>query len=197
MKLSRTVVMIALILMIGVMVCLAVSPKAAVAASALTAVAGMSFAAYHNIGAYIAAVDTGVAFNSVAAGANDNAEKAGVIIDRTLHGNALSASLIIQYVATLTDAKKLNVGYRIEHGDDAALADTADLIKVLPAAGTVLNAPAGGGAASGVTKVDLDLGGAKRYLRVNVTADLSAVGADVAVAAEVLAMGGEQVLPAV
>jgi hypothetical protein len=149
----------------------------------------------HNIGAFIAAVNTGVAYNSVAAGSNDNTEKAGAIIDRAAHKTPLSMSLLIQYLAVLAATKTIKVGYRIEHGNDSALADTADFASLTPA--VAATGGAGGSTESGVVKFDIDLGGAKRYLRINVTTDLSATSADTANAAAVAVFGGEDVVPAV
>jgi hypothetical protein len=154
------------------------------------------FAQFHNIGSQIAAVDTGLAFNAVAGDAVDNVEQAGVIIDRTLHGEALSASLIAQFTATLAAGKKLFLGYRIEHGDSATLADTADFAAVA-VAGNQVAVSAAGGAVHGVYKADLDLAGAKRYIRVNLTTNLDAAGVDVSCVAAALVLGGEDRAPAV
>lgn len=156
----------------------------------------MSFARFHNIGSQIAAVDSGVAFNTVAGGAADNVEQVGAIIDRTQHGAALSASLLIPYRANLAAGQSLKIGYRVEHGADAALADTSDFVKVLPAANQVANSVAGG-VVTGVVKVDLDLAGAKRYIRVDVTSDLSAAGVDTSVLSVALVLGGEDRVPSI
>jgi hypothetical protein len=149
----------------------------------------------HNIGAFIAAIDSGVDFNSVAAGSNDNTEKAGAIIDRVAHKSPLSMSLLIAYTAVLSAANTIKIGYRIEHGNDPALADTADFAALTIANAAVL--ATGAGTKTGVVKVDLDLGGAHRYLRVNITDDLSAANTDTSVCGAVVIFGGEDVVPSI
>ena len=158
----------------------------------------MNFSDFHSIGTEIAAVDTGLNYNVVAAAGSDNAEVAGVIIDRESHGMPLSGCILIGWKATLGAAATLSIGYRLEHGDAANLSDTADFAKQLCAGNVVQTASASGGTYHGVLKVDLDLAGAKRYLRLNITEDLSAANTDVAVlSASPMVFGGEQVGPAI
>jgi hypothetical protein len=151
----------------------------------------------HNIGSFLAPVDSGVIFNSIAGSTNDNSEKAGVIIDRGAHEVPLSMSLLMPFKAVLGAAATLKLGYRIEHGNDSALADTADFASVAVAGNVVATANASGQTLSGIAKADIDLGGAKRYLRINLTTDLSAANTDTSVQAAVAVFGGESVIPAV
>ncbi len=151
----------------------------------------------HNIGALVATPDAGVAFNSVAAGLNDNTEKVGVIIDREAHGLPLSMSLVAILKAVLGAGNTLSLGYRIEHGNDPALADTTNLVTLPCAGNVVLTGPVGGATLSTTVKADVDLGGAHRYIRVNVTTDLSAANTDTAVAAAAVVFGGGEWVPQV
>lgn len=152
----------------------------------------MSLAIQHNIGAFIKVL-TAYIHSLTAGAATDNVEKTGVTIDRLANGSALSAVLSLAYTATLAEGKKLGIGYTVEHGDAADMSDASDFLDV--AAATVATGGAGGSTETGVLSSDVDLAGAKRYIRLLFKADLDAANTDTATVAATVILGGADTLP--
>jgi hypothetical protein len=112
-----------------------------------------------------------------AGGTGDATEVVGQIIDRNTYGYAQSIAILIGCKAVLAANKALNIAWHLEHGDASNLSDAADYVNVGAAA--VLSSVAGG-TVRGVFGNDVDLGGAKRYIRLKYTPDLTASGTDTA-----------------
>jgi hypothetical protein len=146
-----------------------------------------------NIGATLAAAFGG-ASRAVAAGAGDATEVVGEIIDLEAIGNPESAVLLIPYSATLTEAKTLTLGCDIDHGADSALGDAAQFNAGVTAA-VVATGGTGGSTEVGVMEVNVNLTGAKRYVRAQYTPDLSHTSADIFTAGCVWVFGGFKELP--
>lgn len=115
-----------------------------------------------------------------AGGAGDATESNGVWVDREAEasGMAMSAKLIIAYEAVLADTKSLSLAVNIQ--DDAAGdgGDPADFGTAY--ANTVIVTSSGGTTERGTVELDFDLSAARRYVRSQVTPDLSASGTDTA-----------------
>jgi len=117
---------------------------------------------------------------ATAGGAGDNTEADGSYADRldTSSGIAKSAKLIIGYRATLAAAATLSLTVNIQDDADGSGAGT-DFGPAL--AKTVVATGAGGGSTeTGTVELDFDLSSAERYVRSQITPDLSAGATDTA-----------------
>jgi hypothetical protein len=154
----------------------------------------MSFAEAHNIGSRIAVVRASDNASLTAAGAGDNTQVVGQIIDRTLYNFPLSVVAVITAKAVLATTQKLTFkSVLLEHGDASNLSDAATFSA--PADADVLVDPGGGSTMRGQKEYDIDLAGAKRYLRLKFTPDLSAGSVDTAEVSSALVFGGSDTLP--
>jgi hypothetical protein len=113
-----------------------------------------------------------------AGGTGDGTEVVGQIFDRSTNGFAQSVLAAINWKAVLAATKTLSIAWHLEHGDAANLSDAADLVNV--GAAVVGTGPGGGGTVRGTFGNDIWLGGAKRYIRLKFTPDLSATSVDTA-----------------
>lgn len=125
-----------------------------------------------------------------AGGAGDATAVTGVIIDRAALGWAESVVAAIPWTATLASTQTLSIAYTLQHGEDAGLSDAATLAT---ATGAVV--ATGAGTVTGVFEVGVSLRGARRYVRLNFTPDLSASGTDTAALSAVLVFAGANRLP--
>lgn len=130
-------------------------------------------------------------FAITAAGAGDASEVTGPAIDRYADNPDhpyLSASLMVDLFGTLASGETATVAANFQ--DSPNNSDWTDYGTALGVT-TVLNAAGGALTASGgATKLDVDLSGAARYIRVQATVNLSRAGTDTAMAAGVVALGG-------
>ncbi|AXQ93199.1 hypothetical protein LV780_04855 [Cereibacter azotoformans] len=130
---------------------------------------------------------------ATAGGTGDATAVTGAIIDRAALGWPKSAVLAVPYTATLAAGKTLSLAYALQHGDASDLADASALASA--DAAVVATGPTGGGTLAGTFEVNVSLAGAKRYVRLNVTPDLSATATDTAALSGVIAFGGAESLP--
>lgn len=144
-----------------------------------------------DIGAHITG-RAGGAVEATAGGAGDAAEVNGPWIDRQGY---LSGKLIITYQATLGDGETLSVAANLQDASDDSGTGAADFGN---AAASAVRATGGSGGTTerGVVEIDVDLSGAKQYVRPQFTPDLSAANTDVAILAATLVLGGAEGLPA-
>jgi hypothetical protein len=155
-----------------------------------------SFAAMHDIGTWLSA-ETALIPTVITAGAgNDGVEVNGPVFDRLSTGRGLgkSCKLVIFGVATLAAAATLTITANLQ--DDTALAFNAapaDLETVYPV--TIVRT---GAVTNGTfrAELDIDIQGAKRYIRAQITANLSAASVDTCAIAAVFVLGGQQNYPA-
>lgn len=146
-----------------------------------------------NAGAACLTAAASINNDAVAGGGGDNAEVAGAIIDLNAIGNPKSAKLIITYVTTLTAVKTLTFAVDVDHGDASNLSDAA----VLDAGFTATVVETGALTAHlGTVELDVNLSGAKRYLRANATPNLSHTDTDTVNWTMTWAFFGFQTLPA-
>jgi hypothetical protein len=127
---------------------------------------------------------------ATAGGAGDNTAVTGVIIDRAALGWAESVAVAIPFTTTLASAQTLSVNWTLQHGEDASLSDAA----TLATSGAAVVAT-GAGTVAGAVEAGVSLRGARRYVRLNFTPDLSAGGADTAALSAVLVFAGATRLP--
>ena len=124
----------------------------------------------------------------VAAGAGDNTAVTGLILDRAALGWPQSCVVCLPFTATLAAAATLTVAAVLQHGDNSGLSDAATLATI--ATGVQATGGSGGTTEQRQIEVNVNLAGAKRYLRVNLTPDLSAGSVDIARVGAVIAFGG-------
>ena len=110
-----------------------------------------------------------------AAGTGDATKVTGQTIDRK-SGSAMAQScvLVTGYLAALTAAKTLSLAHELQESDDGSNWDTAEVIEAATVKVT------GAGNKRGVDAHTISLNGRKRYIRFNVTPDLSHTSTDTA-----------------
>lgn len=141
-----------------------------------------------NIGAYIAAVACGLA-TATAGGTGDNTEITGATIDRLGYA---SCQVVAAAKTTLGASETLKFALTLQESEDGSTWDTA---KVVYATTTVKTGAVTNGLCQKTS--DIDLSGRKRYIRFNLTPNLSASGTDTAVVSCTVTLGGASVLPTV
>lgn len=148
-----------------------------------------------NAGAWVTGAFAFVSTPATAGGTGDATEVNGVAIDLLAYGTRYrSAKLVIPVRATLASGATLSIAANFQDG--AASNSWSDYATALTNA-VHLTGPSGGGAAVGVAELEVDITGARRWLRVQVTPDLSSTGTDTAVmGAGVLLLCGPQEIPA-
>lgn len=130
---------------------------------------------------------------ATAGGAGDAAEVNGQWIDRQ---GFLSAKLIVAYQGVLGDGDTLSVAANLQDATDGSGTGAADFGT---AAADAVRATGGSGGSTerGVVEIDVDLSGAKQFVRAQFTPNLSAANTDTAILSAVLVLGGAEAIPAV
>lgn len=122
------------------------------------------------------------AATAVAAGSGDAATTTGKTIDRVgafaTGSMPLSLAAAILWGATLATGKTLSIGYAVQHSDDgSSWTDYQTATYAVVATGATAAS-----VSSGQLEIGVNLGSAKRYVRVNSNIDLSATQTDTATA---------------
>lgn len=145
-----------------------------------------------NIGDVIKVARVGANIAATAGGSGDASEVTGTIIDRNAIGSPSSGVLAVSYTATLAQGETLSLTYDVVEGDESDLSDgeTLKTATVVLATGDT-----GGSTEAGCHEIDLKLVAGGRYVRADLTPDLSASGTDTAALAAVLVCGGMDRLP--
>ena len=154
----------------------------------------MSQSTEKNIGAYVKLAVAGIVTNITAASTGDNTQVNGSAIDRIALGRPLSASLGIAVQATLANTFTLSlVNVVVQHTDNVsnAWANYAAFTNVVALTGITA-----GTAQQTVAKFDVDLTGAKQFVRGQFTPLCSRTGTDVANTFPVMVLAGMSELPA-
>lgn len=144
-----------------------------------------------DIGAQITGRAAGAA-DVTAAGSGDNTEVSGPYIDRR---GFLSAKLVIHYKAVLQQDETISIAANLQDADSTGGSGLGDFGNAVANA-VQATGGAGGSTEEGVVELDVDLSGAKQYVRAQFTPDLSASGTDTAIVSAVLILGGADVIPA-
>lgn len=134
------------------------------------------------------ATAAGVAVVLTAGATEDGVEVTGETIDRQGFD---SMKLVISYLATLADTKSLSFGIKEQESADGSTWDTATVVQASTAAVT----SDGGTNEAGTVEANINLRSKKRYVRYNITPDLSATGTDTAVWTAAAILGGAEALP--
>jgi hypothetical protein len=113
-----------------------------------------------------------------AGGAGDATEVNGAWQSRMSEGGvALSAKLIVSFTATLTASQTLSFGGNFQDALDASGVGAADFGGAV-AATVVATGAAGGSTETGTFEIDVDLSGAREFIRSQMTPNLSAGATD-------------------
>jgi len=132
----------------------------------------MNPAAIHNIGALLT-VEAAAGGRAVAGGTGDATEVDGQYVDRLGHQSAV---LVISGTATLAQAATLTIAANAQDDADGAGAGTdyGDAY----AATTVATGGTGGSTEHFEVRLNFDLAAARRYIRAQITPNLSAANTD-------------------
>ena len=153
----------------------------------------MGFSERKNVGSLLIAAFVADPAIVTAGGAGDGSAVTGPVIDRFGLGEPLSCSVLYGIDATLANTHTLSLAYKIQTGSLANGSDMADYAAV--ASVVVVTGNAGGTAQQTVVKQDVDLGGAKEYIRVVYTPQASATSVDTYKVAPGIVLGGMAELP--
>lgn len=117
---------------------------------------------------------------AVAAGSGDATQANGAWVDRKdSKGMAMSAKLVINWTTTLAAGKTLAFGVTFQDAVDVSGTGAATFGDVV--ASTVVATDSGAGSTlTGTTEIDIDLGGAREFIRAQITPDLNAANTDTA-----------------
>lgn len=144
----------------------------------------MSFSTIHNGGAYSRSARGSGNNAATAGGSGDATEVNGAWQSREdAKGIALSVKVIVSYTATLAQGATLKFAMNLQDASDSAGTGAADY--PLNEANTIASTTAatggtGGSTETGTFEMDVDLAGAKKFIRAQVTPDLSAANTDTA-----------------
>lgn len=146
-----------------------------------------------NGGAYARSAFLAIGKTATAGGAGDATEVNSDYVDRALAdvGFAQSAKLVITYTATLAEGKTLSFAGNFQDAtksDGTAVADYSDAF----AAHVVATGATGGSTETGTFEVDVDLSGAREFVRAQITPDLSATATDTCSWSAALVLFGDQ-----
>ena len=122
--------------------------------------------------------------SATAGGTGDNTKVTGATVDRVGYG---SAAVAIAYTATLAATKTLSFAVEVQESDDGSTWGTAT---ALQAATVQATGQSGGSTETGVLKISDSFETRARYVRYNVTPDLSNTGTDTASVAVTVVLGG-------
>lgn len=154
----------------------------------------------NNVGQYVVAKDACSSANSgapsliTAAGTGDATKVTGQTLDRKQSDGALAHSCVVStaYLAALQATETLSLAHELQESADGSTWDTAEAIEASTVKAT---GEAGGSNERGVDEHSVNLMARKRYIRFNVTPDLSASGTDTATFHTQAVLGGFDIIP--
>lgn len=147
-----------------------------------------------SIAEQIIGLRAGANTTATAAGTGDNTEIVGTTFDLQTYGYPKSAAVLINFTTTLAASKTLTIkNFAFEHGSASNMSDTADLSA--PADIVAATDSGSGSTLTGVVKYNVNLQGAKRYVRITYTPDLNATGTDTANVGAMIILANPQILP--
>lgn len=138
------------------------------------------FAKVHNGGAYVRSA-RGTGANAVTAGGTGDATEVNGLWQSRLSekGIALSAKVIVSFTTTLGAGETLTFGGNFQDATDGSGAGVNDYGAVI-APVVVATGDSGGSTETGTFELDVDLGGAKEFIRAQITPNLSRANTDTA-----------------
>lgn len=159
----------------------------------------MALTILRNVGAYLLSVIASAFVSATAGGSGDATAVTGIAIDRlnpSTGSLAACARFGIAWSAVLAQDKTLSLGtVLIEQSDDGTNFD-ATAYETFTDPGVVATGGTGGSTERGITPFDVDLGNAKRWVRIKFTPDLSNTATDTASLLAFADLAGFDRLPA-
>ena len=149
-----------------------------------------------NVEALVKCVDANSSADSaapvliLAGGTGDGVKITGETVDTQGYS---SVAVVTGYLAALADTKTLSFAHELQESSDDSTWDTAEVVEAATVYGT---GTTGGTNERGKAEFAIDMKLRKRYIRFNVTPDMSATGTDTATFHTIAVMGGANVLPA-
>ncbi len=135
---------------------------------------------FHNGGAYARSARGSADIAVTAGGAGDAVEVNSAYVSRmSKAGIGLSAKLIVSFTTTLAAGATLTFGANFQDALTAAGGGVADFGEVI-APIVVATGATGGSTVTGTFELDVDLAGAREFVRAQVTPNLSAANTDTA-----------------
>lgn len=141
-----------------------------------------------DLGSHVKAAVVG-AGTATAGGSGDNTKVTGQTINRQ---DYLSGVLVIAFKAALSEGKTVSFAVEVQESSDGSSWDTA---VVLQAATVAATGGAGGSTEYGTVEINENLKGRKKYVRYNITPDLSATSTDTLTWGAAFVLGGASKLP--
>ncbi len=125
-----------------------------------------------------------------AAGTGDNTKRTGQTIDR-MSGTSMANSCVLStaFLAALAASQTLSLAHELQESDNGTSWDTAEVIQAATVKAT------GAGNKRGTDEHSVSLIGRKRFIRFNVTPDLSAGATDTATFHTTAVLGGYDQIP--
>lgn len=151
------------------------------------------FVTQRNIAALVSSRIASAISALTAGGTGDATAVAGIVIDRKAIGMPLNAVLTLAFTAVLAATKTLSFG-TVKIQDSADGTTFADFLTFTDP-GVVATGPTGGATVNGQVNLAANLAGARQYLKVLFTPDLSASSTDTANAVAILGFAGFDRLP--
>lgn len=132
-----------------------------------------------NGGAYCRSAFLAINKTATAGSTGDATEVNSSYVDRSLSdvGMAMSAKLVITFTAALQAGETLTFAGNFQDATSSAGAGVDDFSDAWTAK-TAATGESGGSTETGTFEVDIDLSGANRYVRAQITPNLSASGTD-------------------
>ncbi len=143
----------------------------------------------HDLFENVKVLAMGCAVSATAGGAGDNTELVGEILDRQGYESCMIA---VPYKAALGTAESLSLALTVEESLDGVTFDAAAVLL----ASTAVATQAAAGTCQDVYFLKVNLSGVgaprKRYLRFNLTPNLSRANTDTAILSALVILGGAQ-----
>ena len=143
-----------------------------------------------NFGAHFASRYAGGG-TAVAAGTGDATKVTGTTVDRR---DFYAGALVIAFSAVLAATKTVSFAVEIQESADGSTWGTAEALQAATVAET---GESGGSTEVGTVQINVNYLGRKRYVRFNVTPDLSNTATDTLAWRAAAILGGANTLPAV
>jgi len=150
----------------------------------------MALSEITNIGAKVSVRRAAPNLSIVAGTGQDGQQQTGIILDRAAVGWPQSAVFAVPFSTTLGTNETLSIAYTVQTSDASDMSSPT-----IVASGAATTVATGAGTISGAFEADVNLAGAKRYVRFLYTPDLSRASLDTAELSAVAVFGGASRLP--
>lgn len=150
----------------------------------------------YNGGAYCRSAFQAINKTATAAGAGDATEVNGDYVSRLGdHGLAMSAKLVITFTAALGQGETLTFAANFQDADDVSGTEAADYGDLV-AATVVATGDSAGSTEKDTVEIDVDLSGAREFVRSQITPNLSRGATDTVEWSAALVFFGDKNQPA-